>query len=289
MLLASLAKVCNYYKGTYQYIGFGGLAFTDFKLFHKELNIDLLTSIEGGNFSIEKLQFNSPYSFINIITDFSTNALSKINLKEKSLVWLDYDGTLDNYMFQDIQILFSKLPEGSIYLISCNRELKCKSTSKEYTTKEFENKFDNLVPFGIKQKDFTSKNNYKTIRKMILNVINTTLKSRNLSESSNLDFFQLFNLKYEENRGARMYTFGGIIGDKKTTLHDLDLSFFDFITEDEEAYNLEIPNLTQKEIELINTNFDNTTTLVDKILDFKEVEIYKKIYRYLPRFFDVRL
>jgi hypothetical protein len=125
---------------------------------------------------------------------------------------------------------------------------------------------------------------------MILNVINTTLKSRNLSESGNLDFLQLFNLKYEENRGARMYTFGGIIGDKNTTMNDLDLSFFDFITEDEEAYNLEIPNLTQKEIELINTNFDTkTTTLVDKIIETKDIEVYKKIYRYLPRFFDVRL
>ena len=37
MLLASIARIMGVLKLRYQYIGFGGLSFTDFKLFHKEL------------------------------------------------------------------------------------------------------------------------------------------------------------------------------------------------------------------------------------------------------------
>jgi hypothetical protein len=290
MLLASLLKICNYFTGDYQYIGFGGIAFTDFKLFHKELNIDSLISIEGGSFTKEKVEFNAPYSFIDVIKDLSTSALKSIDLNGKNLVWLDYDGTLDNYMFQDIQLLFSKLPAGSIYLITCNRELKNKKESREYTVSEFEEKFGNLSPFDLQPKDFAGVNNHKTIRKMILNVIESTLKSRNLSGSQDLVFSQLFNLKYQENRGAKMYTFGGVIVDDGFDIENLDIFNFDFITKNEKAYDLKIPNLTIKEIELINNNFNDENSLLYKnIISPNDLKIYKKTYRYLPRFFDVRL
>ena len=49
MLLSSLSKICNYYSDEYQYIGLGGISFTDFKLFHKELHINEMHSIEAGN------------------------------------------------------------------------------------------------------------------------------------------------------------------------------------------------------------------------------------------------
>lgn len=36
MLLASFARIIGVFKQQYQYVGFGGLSFTDFKLFHRE-------------------------------------------------------------------------------------------------------------------------------------------------------------------------------------------------------------------------------------------------------------
>ncbi|MGI9526090.1 MAG: O-methyltransferase [Weeksellaceae bacterium] len=289
MLLASLLKICNHFKGEYQYIGFGGISFTDFKLFHKELHLDKLISIEGGEFTIEKLRFNAPFSFIQIIKDFSTNALQNIDLSVKSLVWLDYDETLDNYMFQDIKLLFSKLPEGSIYLITCNRELKSKETGKEYSVSEFEEKFQNLVPFGIKNIDFTGQQNYKTIRKMLLSLIKETISDRNNSQNEQLVFNQLFNITYQENRGAKMFTLGGVISKSKFDLNKLDIDKLSFINIDETAYNLKIPNLTLKEIDLINDYFDDEQELLSKsIIEKHDIDKYKKTYRYLPKFFDVR-
>lgn len=290
MLLASLLRICNYFGQDYQYIGFGGLAFSDFKLFHKELHIKNLISIEDGSFSIQKLAFNSPYSFINIIQSSSTSALNDIDLTKKSLVWLDYDGTLEKYMFDDVYSLFSKLPSGSIYIITCNRELKNKKTRSEYTASEFTDEYGVLVPFKVENNSFTSENNYKTIRKMFMNHISDILNMRNQVEDP-LKFIQLYNLVYQEYRGANMFTFGGVVMNENIDTESLCLSDFDFIRSSEEAYKIEVPNLTRKEVDLINSYlFEKEEELLRlNIINGTELEKFKKTYKYLPNFYDVRI
>ena len=290
MLLASLQKVFSFYGGDYQYIGLGGIAYTDFKLFHKELHVDNLYSIEGGNIPLERLKFNSPYSFINLLKNKTTIALNNIPLENKSLLWLDYDGVLDNYMFDDLNIIFRKLPIGSIYIFTCNRELKDEENN-EYTTELFKEKFGNLIPFGIENKDFSSQNNYKTIRNMFIKHINYILRERNRIEDFNFQFHQLFNILYQENRGARMYTFGGIITDNELNISDLDIDSFNFINTEENAYKIEIPNLTRKEIDLINSylNVKEEELVKLNIVTKTEVDKYKEIYKYMPHYYDIRL
>ncbi|MBI5541389.1 MAG: hypothetical protein HY951_15090 [Bacteroidia bacterium] len=290
MLLSCFQKICNYYRGDYQYIGFGGLAFTDFKLFHKELHINELISIEGGEFSIEKLQFNSPFSFIKIKKSFSTIALNDIPLNKKTIVWLDYDGTLDNYFFDDLTLLFGKLMAGSIYIITCNRELKFSETGSEYTKEQFKEIFGNKTPYDISNIDFSSENNYKTIRTLLLDQISKIIIERNKNENP-LRFNQLFNILYEENKGAKMFSFGGVLMSENENITDLDLKDFDFISLNDEPYRLKIPNLTRKEIDLVNNYlFSNEQKLLSKkIVSETDIEKYKKTYKYLPNYYDIRL
>ncbi|WP_298486995.1 O-methyltransferase [uncultured Maribacter sp.] len=290
MMLASLQRICSYFGSDYQYIGLGGLSFADFKLFHKELHIDDMISIEGGSFSQEKLEFNSPYSFIEILKERTTTALNRIDLNKKTLIWLDYDGVLDNYFFDDITTLFSKLPEGSIYIVTCNKELKVDETRKEYDKEKFKEKFGSLVPFDINNKDFSSANNHKTIRKMISNHITKILKNRS-EVDIDLKFIQLFNLIYQEYRGANMYTFGGIIASKDFDISSLSLNDFDFLSDDESSYKIEIPNLTRKEVELVNSKVHKKEEdLIEmNIISESDLRKYKKSYKYIPHFYDVRV
>lgn len=290
MLVSCLNKICNSYNGDYQYVGLGGLTYTDFKLFHRELHIDDLISIEGGDFSQEKLEFNAPFSFVKIIKDFSSNALKEIDFSKRSIVWMDYDGALEEYMFTDLRLLFSRLPEGSVYLITCNRELKHNKTREEYTVEEFKSEFGNLVPFDITNKSFGGEENFKTLRRMFLQQINKTLKERNFAEDSNFEFKQLFNFKYQENRGAKMFTFGGLIKNKDFDLTGLDLETMKFVKSNDEVYNLKLPNITIKEMDLINSNFEIEDELVEKkIITKNEIKRYKDTYKYLPTFFDVTI
>ncbi|KIX19893.1 hypothetical protein SY27_15280 [Flavobacterium sp. 316] len=291
MLLSCISKICNYFKDDYQYIGLGGLSFTDFKIFHKELHIDEMHSIEGGSFSIEKLKFNSPYSFIKIHKEITSVALTQLDLTKKTFVWLDYDGCLDNYMFDDLSILINKLPIGSIYLMSCNRELKNKD-SVQYSVDEFSEKFGNLVPIDIKNTDFSGTENHKTIRRMFTNFIKKIIKDRNRNDES-IAFTQLFNILYEENRGARMYTFGGIITSSDQNIEDLNLSNFNFISQNEDSFKIDIPNITFKEFDLINQHlgdiddFEKLKKL--NIVSENDIKKYQSSYKYLPVFFDVRI
>ena len=289
MLLSSFLRICNLYGGNYQYIGLGGVSFTDFKLFHKELHIDEMYSLEGGNFSDEKLQTNLPFSFINDIKEKSTIALNRVNLNKKTLVWLDYDDTLKPYMFEDLEILLRKMPVGSIYLMSCNKELKSDETGEEYAVEEFREIYRNLAPFDLKPKSFTASEDYKTIRTMFSTFINKIMKERD----EEIKFQQLYNFLYQENRGAKMYTFGGVITEKVKTIQELNLSDFDFIKETDEPYRIEVPNLTSKEIDLINKNISDEKALKElidnRIVTASEINKHKKTYKYLPNFYDVRI
>ena len=289
MMLACLQRICNHFKGNHQYIGLGGLAFTDFKMFHKELHIDDMISIEDGSFSLEKLTYNSPFSFIKIINESTTTALNGLDLTKKSLVWLDYDGTLDNFMFDDVTTLFSKLPAGSIYILTCNKELKNDETRIEYTTDQFKDKFSNLVPFDILNQDFSSSSNHNTIKKMLTNHINKILLNRSKVDIE-LNFTQLFNIVYQENRGANMYTYGGVIHSDPSEIEELNLNDFDFSTLQDQPYRVEIPNLTRKEVELINSKIytKEEELLAMKIISESDLRKYKKSYKYIPHFYDVR-
>ena len=90
-----------------------------------------------------------------------------------------------------------------------------------------------------------------------------------------------------------MYTFGGVITEEGRTIESLNLSDFDFIKEFEDPYKIKIPNLTSKEIDLINRNISDEEALKElinkKIVTKSEINEHKQTYKYLPNFYDVRL
>ena len=126
MFLASISRILGAVRQgkDYQYIGFGGCSFTDFKLFHRELQIDKMISIEGDTYSDSKLDYNKPFNCIDIRRGQSDEVLPQIDLSIPSIIWLDYDGVLKNYMFTDVETIFHTVPAGSFFIFSCNRELK---------------------------------------------------------------------------------------------------------------------------------------------------------------------
>lgn len=291
MLLAVLQTITNKFEGKYQYIGFGGLTFTDFKLFHRNLHIDIMHSIEGGSYSEDRLKYNSPYDFIQIHKGMSSTELTKINFDTKTIVWLDYDGAIEDYTFSDLSLLLRKMPVGSVYIVSCNRELKNKENSDFSSVDEFVDVFKELSPSDLKISDLSASNDYKTIRKMFNKSVRNALKDRNMYGDS-VKFRQLFDIIYQENRGAKMYTYGGIILDHNYEEHLLEVDDFPFIYRGEdEAYKIEVPNITLKESLLLNSCIgdESYSDKIKNIVTESCYQKYLKVYKYLPRFFDVRL
>ena len=290
MLLASFLRIISRIGKPYQYIGFGGLSFTDFKLFHKELNIDTMYSIEGGNFTDDKLLCNKPYSYIKILKGMSTSVIPTIDLSTPSIIWLDYDDTLSMTIFDDINLIFNSIAVGSVFVMSCNRELK--KGNQPYSVSELRNLYNDLTPFNLAHDCCTPEKAPQTIRVMIENHCNRIITERNKLEQSNLRFYPLYNIIYSENRGARMFTYGGIILDDSIDYYSLNIDHLNFINTDL-PYTIKIPNVTHRESLAINQalgNEDQEKELILKqIITGEDLKNYKQFYKYMPNFYDVRL
>ena len=289
MLLNSLVNICQFFKEDYEYIGFGGISFTDFKLFHKELNINHMISIEGGNKTHKnRVEFNKPYHFIKTVRGKSTDVLDTFDFDKKSIIWLDYDNQLDEFMFDDITHIFKKIKPGSVYIFTCNTTLA--KDGNIYSKEEFIDQFGNYLNFDFEQEELKLVGS-GIILKMLQYHINTKIDELNHINGTNLQFKQLYNFKYNEKGGAPMFTFGGVLVDGDIDIfQEARLNKFEFIVPDENSFNISIPLLTHKEKRLINMESDNIQELLKKnIIYMSDIETYLKIYKYLPQFLDVRM
>lgn len=309
MLVASLSRILGAIRNgqDYQYIGFGGCAFTDFKLFHRELQITKMISIEKEGYTDQKLELNKPFQCVSILRGESTDVLPRINFDIPSIIWLDYDTVLKKNMFLDIELIFHTVPAGSIFIFSCNQELKkcnyvelldsydIQDGNNPMSEEELRTVFEDLVPYHIEKDACATSNSHKTIKSMLEKKINASIKDRNSSKSENLKFELLYNIMYQEYRGAHMYTFGGIICDASKNIQNVYFDDFDFISRGSStaAYKIDVPVLTHREALALNQilfNEEEEKKFIDNgILTQKELEKYKNIYKYCPSFHDVRI
>lgn len=159
------------------------------------------------------------------------------------------------------------------------------------SSEEFKEIYGSLVPYNIEDNCCADINTCNTIKRMIEGLCHRIIKERN-SVGDTLTFHSLYNIKYSEYRGARMFTCGGVVLSNDCDKEGLNIDDFDFISTIQ-PYEINIPNLTYREASYLNQILDITERekeLVDKkILTSTEIEKYKRIYRFLPHFYDVRL
>ena len=98
MLCEAFRKLSEFERlDRYRYIGFGSTFFSDFSLFHKSLRITDSISIEKDVQNHERFEFNRPYRCIRIEFGESNEVLPKLAWDVKTIVWLDYDYTLEQW------------------------------------------------------------------------------------------------------------------------------------------------------------------------------------------------
>ena len=89
-----------------------------------------------------------------------------------------------------------------------------------------------------------------------------------------------------------MYTCGGIILDKSFDESKLNINDLNFI-KSEEVCEIKIPNITHKEASYLNqilNDIPQEQDLIDRnILKENDIKVYKKCYKFMPNFYDVRL
>lgn len=293
-LLNKIKNIFNIEK--YRYIGFGSFYYTDYILFHKEFNIKKMISMERDILHKERYEFNKPYSCIENKFGESTNLLSKDiewDGATKDIVWLDYDKTLQESYIDDLQTCIKNVTSGSVVIISFNSTLEIdKHDSRINSIKKC---CDSLyLPDNIREKDLDPAVVHKIFHKIIEAAAKKALKDKNTMYREDCDKYQIKQITFLKYRdGAPMLSIAYILVKnsdinkyEECNLNDLDI----YCTKDE-PFKIEVPNFTNKELQLINSYLPNKSVEdINKQLNYiplNDIKKYMKIYRYFPNYMEV--
>lgn len=276
---------------SYKYIGFGAKYFTDFILFHKELGIHKMISIEVDETKKESFEFNKPLNCIQLEFGSSTEVIPSLNMEigERSIIWLDYDETFNLNIILDIKYILSIMQSGSIFLMSCNYHLAKDGERLKY----LKDNFGDRVPLDLHEKDLIRKSCPSVIQRMINELIIQALDERNsgLGEDEKFVYQQLYYFVYQD--GAPMVTIGGILFQEKdrVTFNKCQFDTLDFVAFNNIPYDIDIPVLTYKEIQCINKILpyknDEAISEITHISE-KDIKKYAKLYRYFPHYMEIQ-
>ncbi len=298
MLVEAMQKLSNFGQlGTYRYIGFGSTYFSDFKLVHKVLGIKKMVSIEEDIRNQNRFKFNRPFSCVRMEFGKSTSVLPKLSWREKSIVWLDYDGVLTSDVLNDISFCFANLQSGSMFIVSVNAtpgtfdDTVPPASRPRYRLEQLRDRVgEDKVPLDVSGVDLSGWGTAKIYKRIILNEIGETLSQRNISRKNPLVFEQLFNFHYAD--GAKMLTVGGILfrENQRDIFKKCAFDQVDFARFDDQACEIEPPNLTFREIHYIDRYLPNRVGMLNLDgLPKDDVKKYSKIYRYFPTFSETEI
>jgi hypothetical protein len=287
----------------YHYIGFGSIYYSDFILFHKNLNISKMSSIEFGR-NESRAKFNLPYGCIKLHAGESNSKLpSLIKEDEKSIAWLDYDSPLSSSALDDIQTFSAKSSSGSMLLVTLNANSDNNQCIQTDNNKLFEYRkkilyarvSEKKVPSIKKPIELNKKHICSLYRKIIYSEISETLNKRNktVCVSEKILFHQIINFHYVD--GAKMMTLGFIFY-RNSDKDKFNACKFDGLTtyrDNEEAYQINSPKLTIDEIRALNKMLPMQKGVLYEIADIdnlefkKSLEQYAEVYQYFPQFSEL--
>ena len=231
----------------YRYIGFGSFYFTDFILFHNQLSIERMISIEKSH-NFKRYEFNKPYKCIDIKFCEAQDALSReIDFSENSpdFIWLDYDGSISEEIVSDIITASQKIKKDSFLFVSYNPSIKFIDDNDKLT--QLTDMFEGYLP-PVKEKDVS----LDTIPKILYNIIDNAIQKAvsDNAISEDMKATSIFNVKYRD--GATMCTLGYYFHSKEKTVNLESVKILPGVTHGEDPVGLRVPRLTKAEIRELN-------------------------------------
>jgi hypothetical protein len=261
---------------SYRYVGFGGLEFVDFDLFHRRLAIKDMISIEIDSNSHARYVANRPFLPIRVLPGAASETLPTLDWSGLNIVWLDYESRLNTDVLSDVSFMARELAPGSVLILTVNASTP--PIGKRMPTLE-ENVTVQRVPLGTTEKTLAKWGFAEVQRDVVSDVINQECRTRTDRGS----FEQLFDFQYADS--AFMQTFGGIISSPslEKTISSLPFDDLDFVVRPgKDPLRIELPILTQKEVIQINQQLprDPGVDLTLEGLPAEQLENYERVYRW---------
>ena len=294
---------------SYQYIGFGSTYFADFSLFHRNLGISRMISIEKEERAQDRCEFNKPFACIELKIGNSSNILPNLNINTRnSIIWLDYDGIISEVVFSDINTIFGMMKPDSFFMLSINAELKMLQKDSEEDEEDDDDPKQILItkiggqrfPNQYLDKKLTNKLYLEILYQCIIQEIYTAIQKRNGMEGNKVKFHQSIHFEYRD--GARMLTIGGFLfqeNEEECLLNKMGIQHLSFYRNSSKAYSIKCPILSLREIQALNSHLpckamDKNGFFEDEELNNfpvtnRDINQYALLYRYFPNFAETLL
>ena len=277
----------------YQYVGFGSVFFSDFRLFHNQLCIQPMISIEKDVDDIERYTYNAPFDCVQVIGGESNDVLPELDWTGQRIVWLDYTSTPNSQVLIDIDYLARRLVSHSVLIVTVNADpeaLTRKGTKFKSMRDELAKRVgEDRIAFVTEAARLVGWSLASTYRAILLSELQASLNGRNAAGDPAVLFRQIFNFTYSD--GKKMLTFGGVFhtADDVPALNDCRLEELDFYRDGDAQYLIDAPNLTPRELLGLKSCLPGGDGGEDVPVEAGERQRLARIYRYYPLFSEMDL
>lgn len=280
---------------SYQYVGFGSIAFVDFKMVHRSLGIANLISIEDAQTPEECVRFrrNNPMRHIDLRFGHSSTVLPTLDFQKRSLVWLDYDGALTRSMANDMTSIAATAASGTFLGVTLT--INFRHPDEIRLAAEFERlkaEFPEFVDAKTKVLTFQNPDKHAEFARNALgSLLQSALDNADGGLLDPLDrryAHQVCYFRYSD--GAPMVTIGWLIVARKddATMRDCELGALHFYRDSDVAFRIKMPRVTPMEIREMERRLPNITAPeVLRWIPQKERAAFFAMHRYLPSFGNV--
>lgn len=284
--LARLARVAP--LENWCYVGFGSVYFADFVLFHKTLGLKEMFSVEQSEHYRDRVLFNKPYGYVGMLWGTAAQKLPSVDWDKRTIVWLDYDSTLDGGALADLATIATNSRSGSA--IVATLDVDPKRVTDEWLEDLRSELGSGLVPSSMTAAQLKGPRGPLFVWKLADRAIREAVRVRNQSKTSDeaVEYRQLFNFVY--NDGSRMLTLGGLLvgPSEAAPLSESGVEGLWFVRKGSDPLELSIPKLTFKEMKALDRcmPWGPHSEAPPPALPSGAVEQYAQIYRYFPAFVE---
>lgn len=275
----------------YQYIGFGSIAFQDFRLVHKLLGVNSMISIEDVDATAlkkqERFNQNAPFGCVKMMFGKSTTELPKIDLDKLSLVWLDYDNHLSENMAADLRTVGRKIKAGSLVVVTFAAAMPTGGDNQSKELLRLRQEFPAYVTEETRASTFDGLRYVGFGRTVLTDALSKAVADADAGKptAERRALRQVLFIQYKD--GKQMGTVGWLVlnADMEQSYVDGRFDALPFFSPAEKPFKIQVPFITPHEFRILERAAPGFADggMPDWIPE-GDRKAFKESYRYLPHF-----
>ncbi|MDO6670399.1 hypothetical protein Q4511_15890 [Paracoccus sp. 1_MG-2023] len=274
------------------YIGFGSIWFTDFLMAHKVLGIDEMISIEASPVGYKRAEFNKVYRSISVLEGRSDERLPEIAAQVEYqarpwIVWLDYDGALDEQKVEEMRWLLLNAPPNSIVLFTFSATQNAYGARPAQRPGRVSDILGAVVPDDLTREDCSKENLPQTLATLTMDFLSSVVADNARPGG----FIRSFQIPYFDSVG--MVTVGGVLpglGAAPAARAIVAEQSWKGIVDE----MIEAPPMTLKEVATLQAELPFAGELTrDRVQELgfdlleHQIRSFQRYYKYLPSFAEI--